>query len=232
MTHSWLGGIVVFVVGILTAGCGSTETSNQRLASTALASGEAVAIFLTRSDFDPTLDKGDVSRLEGNVTSCVGKALRRAPAAVRIMPADELRNVAFPAATDIIPPWPWPELLDESLARERLLTAHGVRYVIAVTVTASQQWERSGDGVGVAKWSTSSMEAEIFDLRHRRPAGSVTARAYGSSGGGLVFLLWVPIPYFHLSFPESRACNVLGEEIAKFLAGEESSPAGRARRAP
>src|ERR1700752_5110786 len=39
MTHSWLGGVVVFVVGILTAGCGSTETSSQRLASTALASG-------------------------------------------------------------------------------------------------------------------------------------------------------------------------------------------------
>jgi hypothetical protein len=34
----------------------------------------------------------------------------------------------------------------------------------------------------------------------------------------MVFLLWVPIPYVHLSFPESRACNGLGEEIAKFLA--------------
>jgi hypothetical protein len=48
----------------------------------------------------------------------------------------------------------------------------------------------------------------------------------------MVFLLWVPIPYVHLSFPESRACNGLGEEIAKFLTDEESSPAGRARRAP
>ena len=76
------------------------------------------------------------------------------------------------------------------------------------------------------------MEAEVFDLRHRRLAGSVTARAGGSSGGGVVFVLWVPVPYFHLSFPESRACDGLGEEIAKFLAGEASNPSGRAPREP
>jgi hypothetical protein len=63
------------------------------------------------------------------------------------------------------------------------------------------------------------MDAEVLDLRHSRSAGVVTAVADGLSGGGLFFMLWVPVPTFDLSFPESSACQRLGTETANFLIG-------------
>ena len=66
---------------------------------------------------------------------------------------------------------------------------------------------------------TSFFRGEVFDLRHQRAAGTVTASASGQEGRGMGLVLIFPFPILYGSSTEERACRRFGEQLARLIAG-------------
>ena len=66
--------------------------------------------------------------------------------------------------------------------------------------------------VNPGHWRTTTLYAMIFDLRENHSVGTLNVITEG----------WVLIP-IKFAFTETRACNLIGDAIAKFLSSEEPS---------
>jgi hypothetical protein len=112
--------------------------------------------------------------------------------------------------------------------RRSMLVAPGsmaARYAVDVKVNTLNSEQRgesfirfSGVGVGNS-WSKSTwFEGQVFDLKHHRSAGGVTARADGEESSGFVLVLFViPIPIVSRAQTEQEACQYFGHELARFI---------------
>jgi len=69
---------------------------------------------------------------------------------------------------------------------------------------------------------TTRIDVEVLDPQHRATLGRVSAKAYGPSGRGVLFLLGlVPIPMIENARTESAACEAMAQAVAKFLRDPE-----------
>lgn len=165
------------------------------------------------------------------IADCIGKVIRRAYPTLRIVPRDEFRRAAFPDLDPEAAPKS-PDyltlLLDHPVFRERIAPL-GVRYLIFVGGRTEQQhnWGgiECGAGyggaacLGVVVWDrTSRLAASILDLKQTRSAGEMHAAASGHPWLAILGILPLGLP----AFTESRACEDLGGNIARFLAGGNS----------
>jgi hypothetical protein len=219
--------VIVLAVAIVLAGCGSTVTaSSVRHAPSDFVAGEAFTVLLQRGVSQVNLGTDEFDRLERDIGQCIDRGLRTKRASGSFMPPQQFRRLVFPdTPTDSIQGVRWREMIDDSSSPPQL-AASGVRYVIAVTVAYVRIWRTDSfqerglaAGGGVYKSRHARMEAEVFDVRHSRSVGVVTATADGLSGGGVMFISMLPVPIFDLSFPETSACQRLGTETAVLLIG-------------
>lgn len=219
----------ILTLAVLGVGCTKARVSDIRAAPTGLAPEDAITVILAPprgGEYSPGL--------ESKAAGCVRNALQQTHSGARMVPQDEFRQVAFAGLSPEELPQDdpsWERLVGDPSFLERV-SLFGLRYLIVVSVQESAgstqfDWEvaHSGDaGALVLNWSRdryASIEATVVDIMHRRVAGSVRASAHGKSASGVVlFMLVLPIPYGKPSFPVGSACWVLGEGVAKFLAGE------------
>jgi hypothetical protein len=76
----------------------------------------------------------------------------------------------------------------------------------------------------VGRWAerTTEMEVVIREAAQDRELGRVAAKAYGSSGWGVLLLLNVlPIPMIQNAQTEATACSAMAESVATFLEDPE-----------
>jgi hypothetical protein len=219
--------LIVFAVAIVIGGCGSTVTaSNVRSAPSDFVVGDAFTVLLQRGVSQVSLGTDEFDRLERDIGQCIDRGLQTKGVNLSFMPPQQFRRLVFPdIPTGSIQGVPWREMTDD-LSSPSQLAASGVRYVIAVTVAYVRMWRtdsfrESGlaAGGGVYKSRHARMQAEVFDVRHGRSVGVVTATADGLSGAGVMFISMLPVPIFDLSFPESSACQRLAAETAVLLIG-------------
>ena len=180
------------VAGLLLAGCTSLPTSGDyaRAAPTGIAPGEAITVVL-KSHRRPDGQEVSGEAVQQRFAGCVENALHEADA----------RLVLAGAAAQ-------------------------VRYRVDLWVETSDsphKTEFAGDkgGFAVARtWiETSSFRGEVFDLKHQRAAGTVTASASGHEGRGMGLVLIFPFPILYGSSTEERACKRFGEQLARLIAG-------------
>ena len=97
----------------------------------------------------------------------------------------------------------------------------GIRYVISADASTEEgimhSKGRGGPGIFIGgTWlkRSSHITAKVLDLKEEREVGTVQAEATGE-------WIWLfPLPIIKPAFTESGLCEDLGEELAKFLAGE------------
>ena len=181
------------LVGLLLAGCISLPTSGDyaRAAPTGIAPGEAIAVVL-KGHRRPDGQEVSGEAVQQRFAACVENALHEADARLAVAGA--------------------------AVAQ--------VRYRVELWVETSDsphKTELAGDkgGFAVARtWiETSSFRGEVFDLKHQRAAGTVTASASGHEGRGMGLVLIFPFPILYGSSTEERACKRFGEQLARLIVG-------------
>ncbi|MFQ5656262.1 MAG: hypothetical protein ACE5G5_01825 [Candidatus Methylomirabilales bacterium] len=212
--------IGLLTLAVLGVGCSQGWMTGSRLAPTGLKPEDGLAVIAYE---DPA---GEYSEDIGeDVVECVEDALEDTHPTVRVVPLDEFHQAAFPDLTPEETPssgWAWELLLSDAAFRERIAPL-GLRYLIIVTFEEGKgpanvaAVASRGAAAIVVNWQTrASMHARIVDLIHSREAGTVQAEATAQSSAGLIGIF----PFYIPSFPEGRACEDLGEGVAKLLAGE------------
>ena len=189
-----VGVLPLALIGVLLlAGCTSLPTSGDyvRSAPTGIAPGEALAVVL-KMHRRPDGAEGAGEAAQQAFASCVESAVREANARLVLAKAGEPQ----------------------------------VRYRVDLWVETSDsphEWEVAGGQGGIAigrSWiETSTFRGEVFDVKHQRAAGTVTASASGHEGRGVGFALIFPFPIIYGSSTEKRACKRFGEQLARLISG-------------
>ncbi len=216
--HSACLAMAVLATGVLTAACTSGRADYSRIAPTGIAPGDAIAVILYDfSGRDYSRGREYSLDLEEKVVTCISKAIREIAPTVQIVPPEEFRRVAFQDLTLAELPAgeeQWIALAADAAFRERV-TPLNLRYAIGVKGFAwdssrSDWWRALGYGGGQVWERNSVFHATILDVKRAAVVGSVDATATGE------------IAFFRLVVPptETRACNELGEQVARFLVGE------------
>jgi hypothetical protein len=211
----------LFSAALLSA-CATGVVTQSREAPTGLGAGEAIA-FVFERQFSL-----DAQRLEEReIIGCISEA-------------DEFRRTVFPglapeAAPDKLEYFEL--LLDHPTFKERV-AALGIRYLISVGGATEQT---SGPGLGAVggpgaavlviagSWDRkTSLTASVLDLQQKRIAGKLEASATGHPWVLIVFPS--PLMIGAPAFTESKACEELGQAVAKFVASEKTPGAEETER--
>jgi hypothetical protein len=178
---------------LMLAGCAKPSTSWIRTWPTGIQSGEAIAVVL-KSIARPGGSEPVTEADQLSMASCIGQGLRAVERSLDIVKSGEPQ----------------------------------VRYVVTLdirTLHSRTELETAGQGVLIfplgtigGKWTeTSHISGQVFDVKNRRVAGTVSSSATGEEGAGVGIYLIIPFPYAYWSNTESRACKALGEELARFI---------------
>jgi hypothetical protein len=195
------------------------------------AEGVVIALNTFRSHNKSIESEGE----EKSIENCVSKAMMKTNQGPKIVSARDFRRTVFPNKKFEDSPRS-SELLLYSLSdpnTQNRLTELGLRYVIIVSVTASESEAHSGHAfekglfVWGRDWTKSySMTADVLDVKYSRVSGRVFASSsgigvYGVFTGVLVgvggFLPVPPIPFYYAQRTEAQVCPALGEDVMKFL---------------
>ncbi len=205
----WLAMAVLAPV-VLIAACATTSGRSTRLAPTGIAPGDALTVIL--DEFS-----GEYSRSkEEEIADCISKAIGKVQPTVRLVPSEEFRRVAIHARTPSEVPkdhQQWTELAADATFRARFAPL-ALRYlIIVVGSTRDTRYLMPGSGVGAFAGGVrdSFYFGTIVDVRRGAEVGRVEANAWGR-----VVIAIIPV----IPPTETEACNVLGEQVAKFLIWE------------
>ena len=205
---------------ILLSGCASSRVEQSRVASTGIASGEAM-VLLGRASYN---DK----QTEESFTDCIADELGGGSNPIRLIPQSQFKDDLYPWFESRVAPTSTDGLgrmFAQPGVRERI-EEENVRYLAWIdgdTVTINQGGSMSctistfGAGCfGMRYWEEdASYEASIWDLQTMSPTGQISAKSNGTSYlAGLV----VPIPV--LARPGNAACKALAKQLRDFITGE------------
>jgi len=204
-------GLAIAGGSLLLSGCFTRDATSlandERLARTGLAQGDRVMAHVVSYERcrvpDPVAEGDceaqDLDAFGARIEACLAKQL---PASV-LVPAGENPAVGRP-------------------------TQGSVRYVLALRARTSEggfpTGGNSGLGWTIGRWEerTTRIDLEVRDPARSAPLGHVSAKAYGPSGRGVLFLLGiVPIPMVEDAPTEAEACKAMAKAVLKFLEDPE-----------
>ncbi len=227
---------------LLWMGCVSTQVHVSGQAPAGVGSDEAIAFVFFREGELVSSSTNEVLSDEDYFFNCTSNALREAYPTTTVISPQEFRRLAFPElAPDPRHKFAASNELDSILQnfpgyreqRERIVQA-GIRYVISVNTwtTAereehelSRSFRRHYIGIGIipyvgSTWNRhSQMTAEVLDFKDPYKVGVIQVEASGRPWFAVIMFIPMGVP----AFTETRACGDLGEELAKFFAGETTA---------
>ena len=224
----------LFSAALLSA-CTTGVVTQSREASTGLGAGEAIA-FIFERQFSMEAQRVD----ETEIIGCISEAVGKAHPTLRIVLPDDFRRTVFPGIAPEAAPYK-PEyfelLLDHPTFNERV-AALGIRYLISVGGATEQTGGPGAGAVGgpgtavliiAGSWDRkTSLTASVLDLQQKRIAGKLEASATGHPWVLIVFPS--PLMIGAPAFTESKACEELGQAVAKFVTSEETPGAEETER--
>ena len=186
-------------------------------------SGDAGVVLLARKK-----EGGQVT--EEDFMDCLNKTLSKMQLLVRIYPEQEFVDNLFPwfeSRTAPTTPEELPALFDRPGVSQKI-SEIGVRYI--VWVDGSSERVDGGGGLscgigpggggcfGLVWWDTASVyETNIWDLKHARSIGAVSADASGIS---YVPALLLPVPL--LARTQKAACKGVAEQLKGFFSKDHT----------
>jgi len=207
------------LVGLLLAGCTTTEIDEFRQAPTSISADEKIVILGRRQNND--------YETEGGFIQCVAKVVGSGNGSINVVDERQFLDAMFPFFEPRTAPMRTAhlkQLMEVDVAKQRL-QEFGVEYIVWVDGLT-----RRGDSAGsisctigpggggcfgFGTWEDdSNFEAEIWDLKTQEIAGSISTDANGQS---YMPALVVPIPL--IARVEANACSGLGNQLKQFING-------------
>ncbi|HXV09914.1 MAG TPA: hypothetical protein VD839_03835 [Burkholderiales bacterium] len=220
------------LAAVMAAACASKPgVVEMREAPTGLRDGEAIAIMLSTyrqsAGEDLVDEKVDPQAIERTFDSCLRQEMLKTRSGLRFVEPQALREAAFPGKKiEEIPTDAQAVLKDLTDGKQGgRADLAGLRYVILLN---GSQWDTgpksffsgSGGGAVIAGGSDRilALYATVLDLLHRRVAGMLRADRKGGEGGGIAFVVIIPIPFYFSSNPEgAELCAELGQALVRFI---------------
>jgi hypothetical protein len=216
----------VLLLPIVISACTTGVVTKSREASNVLGASEAIA-FIFERQFSL-----EAQRVEENeIVGCISEAVRRVHPTVVIVLPDEFRRSVFPDLAPEAAPTNAEYLsllLDHPTFQERV-AALRIHYLISVSGGTAQTGGPGAGAIGgpgaavlviAGSWDrTTSLTASVLDLQQKRIAGKLEASVTGHPW--LLIIFPSPLMLGAPAFTESKACEDLGDAVAKFIAGEE-----------
>jgi hypothetical protein len=203
--------VALLILGLL-AGCSAASMEDTGVAPDALASGEVVVVL------------GD----EIGLPACVRQVMQDSNPDIDFIGSLDFRNMLFPwfeLATAPRTIEDLSSLLNKTKVQRRIESLQ-VRYVITVS-GGTTETDREGSIiggvspaggviVGFTKWKKDTrLSAVVWDLSAAQKAETLQARV---SGTAAIIAPGLPLPFIPAT--ETEACNLLGNRLADFLAGD------------
>jgi len=223
---------VATILALALPACTNTgSVSVTRLGRTGLDSGESIAIVLAQHqtcESDRKCSKPDShASAERSASSCLANGIYPVIFDLRHVHAAQFRQVARMDTGDRDPGMPVSRVLAlfEDPGMVARFAALGLRYVIVLTSSTAIgpgkfKWEGGNvSGMGGEWTRSSSMTAEILDMKARRQAGSLSVSSSGKAGFRVPFFTFIPLPLVipYSSPTESESCHALGRSVGEFL---------------
>ena len=216
------------LVAVLVLGCSEAEKpicTVNKLNTTGIQEGEAIVVL--------SINKCCRGYHEEKIGECISKALKKQNRKIEIFPSDEFRRTFFPDL-NLPDDYSTEAALDNVFTNEATLQhieSFNIHYVVVSSAnTAYKHYQPLGI---VAYYHQRENEetyvaGDVFDIKQKRGSGRIdiavkadwTNRvlAFGESG----FAIPIPLYYGH-GKTYSEACKAFGEEVVKFLMGQETN---------
>lgn len=207
------------LLGLLLAGCTTTEIDEFRQGATSITGDESIVILGRRQNND--------YETEGDFIQCVANVVGGGNDGINVVNEREFLDAMFPFFEPRTAPMRTAhlkQLMDIDMAKERL-SQFGVEYIVWVD-GLTQRGDSAGSisctigpggggCFGFGTWEDdSNFEAEIWDLDTQDIVGSISTDANGQS---YMPALVVPIPL--IARVEANACSGLGNQLKQFING-------------
>jgi hypothetical protein len=207
----------------LLGACVTSRVEGVREASTGIMEGEGVVIMAKSYHLG--------NETEAKFIDCVGEAIGRGSAGLRVVPNTEFVDALFPWFEPRTAPAETkglPDLMQRPGVPEKI-AEKGVRYVIwldgdtdRVAGGGSMSCAAGPGGggcFGFAWWQNDSKyEASVWDLTGLEDAGSVSADVSGTS-----FLPAIVVPIPLIARTQARACKGLAVQLRLFIVSDDDT---------
>jgi hypothetical protein len=207
----------------LLGACVTSRVEGVREASTGIMEGEGVVIMAKSYHLG--------NETEAKFIDCVGEAIGRGSAGLRVVPNTEFVDALFPWFEPRTAPAETkglPDLMQRPGVPEKI-AEKGVRYVIwldgdtdRVAGGGSMSCAAGPGGggcFGFAWWQNDSKyEASVWDLTGLEDAGSVSADVSGTS-----FLPAIVVPIPLIARTQARACKGLADQLRLFIVSDDDT---------
>lgn len=229
------------IVAATLTGCGSTPMVRvERHAPTGIEPREAVTIIAGKHRECKEHVNGGCpasSLTEGSereFESCLSAAMESAMPNFTIVPAEAFRRTALPGTA--FEDFPRTVEALASVAKDvgfrQRVASLRLRYVVVLTVITQESGRKTFFGADQGMWAvgreshrSTSMSADILDLREARVSGTLQADSYGKAGWALPGILYLPLPPIPYSaMTETKACGSLGKPVTNFIRIKDSWP--------
>ena len=219
-----LGRLLLVVVScVVMSACTTVRVEDTRTTATGILAGEGVVIMARSYHLG--------NETEAKFIDCVGAALGRGSAGLRVVPNNEFVDAFFPWFEPRTAPADIKELsvfMSRPGVAEKI-SEKDVRYVVwldgetdkvASGGSMSCAVGPGGGGCfGLSWWTNDSKyEAAVWDLTGLESAGTVSMDASGTS---FIPALIIPIPL--LARTQSKACKGLADQLKLFIVTDESA---------
>lgn len=212
--------LIEFYAFFLIVGCTNIQVQEEKKFNTSIGANEKISFILDRSAIK---DVEDAQRIELKIEKCIDKALKKLEPPVQTVSAESFRKAAFPGMDYLSVPSSPDSILTllNSSEFNRRIKPLGLRYLLVLHSESgfSNQVGECGGGSAVIClffWDKkTNMSACVLDLANGCNAGEVKTEAVGH--GWFIFAGVFPLGFPAIS--EGPACNALGKQVAKFIAG-------------
>ena len=214
--------LLLGTAAVFLSGCVTSRVEDVREAGTGILEGEGIVIMAKSYHLG--------NETEAKFINCVGDAIGRGSAGLRVVPNYEFVDALFPWFEPRTAPAETkglPDLMQRPGVAETI-AEKGVRYVIwldgdtdKVAGGGSMSCAAGPGGggcFGFAWWQNDSKyEASVWDLNGLEDAGSVSADVSGTS-----FLPAIVIPIPLIARTQAKACKGLADQLKLFIVSEDA----------
>lgn len=211
---------VIFAFAILLSGCRTTTTVDEyRVASTTIATHEAIVVLGRRHDMDKDT--------EHDFIQCVGRSLSTSSSQLRVIPEADFVDALYPwfeVSTAPMDVANLDRLVQNPAVAAKFKELH-IRYFVWIdgfTETTDSAGSITcvvgpggGGCLGFKTWDDeANYEATVWDLSDISVAGKINTETAGTS---FVPAVIIPIPL--LARVKATACNAMADQLLSFIVG-------------
>ena len=209
------------ILAVLVLGCSHAQKPVCRvnkLNTTGIQEGEAIVVLSETKTF--------WGYHEGKIGKCISKAFKKQNKKIEIFPSDEFRRTFF-SKLNLSDDYSTKEVF-ENIFKNKETLQHiewlNIHYVVLTSLKTSYYINKDLDIVVYVQAKAGQdtyVSGEVFDIKQKCESGKI-ATSVGAEWTNRGLMHHIPI-WVGRGGTESEACKAFGEEVVRFLIGQDTS---------